>query len=61
MDNAAIHSSNTVNQYIEINMIHVLYTGVASFNAILVELVFAYIKMKFQTWCDIIERRRQYE
>jgi hypothetical protein len=58
MDNAAIHSSNTVNQYIEINMIHVLYTGVASFNAILVELVFAYIKMKFQTWCDIIERRR---
>ena len=39
MDDAAIHSSKTVKVYIEIKMIPVLYSGIASFNAIPVELV----------------------
>lgn len=67
IDNAAIHCCKAVKEYIEINRIPVLYTGVASFNAIPVELVFAHIKKKLQSsWekklnQDIIEGRRHFE
>lgn len=41
MDNAAIHASKEIKIFLELNNIPVLYTGVASFKAIPVELLFA--------------------
>lgn len=47
MDNASIHTARRVIEFINQRDIPVLFTGVASFYAIPVEMVFSHIKRRF--------------
>ena len=49
LDNAPIHTGTLIKDFLYSYNVPVLFTGVASFNAIPVELVFAIMKNRFRT------------